>query len=523
MSDTSIQARDRPRALIYCRVSSPRQRLEGAGLDSQEHLCRKYAEDRGYEVEAVFPDDITGGGDFMKRPGMAAMFAYLDAQRERNYAVIFDDPKRLARDTEFHMRLRRELAQRGATVECPNFTFEDTPEGKFIETIIAAQGQLEREQNARQVIQKMKARVEKGYWVFRAPVGYRYAPDNGGKKLVIDPAPAAAVRAGLEGFASGRFRSQAELKRYLEDHPDFPADLPGGGLRPQTIVRLLGKIVYAGYVNAPSWNIAPRKGVHTPLISLETYERIQARLKEGTYAPARKDVAQDFILRGAVRCACCNTLLTAGWSTGKTKTYPYYLCREKGCALYGKSIPRQEIEERFEGVLVKIQPNRTLAKVAGTLFRQAWDLRASQMSERAASFKAQIAETEKTISGLVERVLQATQPRVLEAYEQRIAELERHKRVLAEKSANIAAPKHTFDEMFELSMRMLSSPWTIWKNGGFEVRKAVLRPAFCEELRYDRENGFRTPKTTLPFKVLANFDIQKCKMVPPERLELPTH
>jgi hypothetical protein len=31
-----------------------------------------------------------------------------------------------------------------ATVECLNFKFEDTPEGKFIETIIAAQGELER-------------------------------------------------------------------------------------------------------------------------------------------------------------------------------------------------------------------------------------------------------------------------------------------------------------------------------------------------------------------------------------------
>lgn len=150
-------------ALIYCRVSSTRQRTEGSGLESQEHRCRQYAESKGYAIEAVFPDDVSGGGDFMQRPGMRAMLAYLDAQKGEPKVVVFDDPKRLARDTEFHIKLRREFAERGATIECLNFNFEDTPEGRFVETVIAAQGELERHQNRRQVIQKMKARVEKGY------------------------------------------------------------------------------------------------------------------------------------------------------------------------------------------------------------------------------------------------------------------------------------------------------------------------------------------------------------------------
>jgi DNA invertase Pin-like site-specific DNA recombinase len=62
-----------PAALIYCRVSSTKQRLDGSGLDSQEQRCRSYAASSGYNVEAVFPDDVSGGGDFMKRPGMVAL------------------------------------------------------------------------------------------------------------------------------------------------------------------------------------------------------------------------------------------------------------------------------------------------------------------------------------------------------------------------------------------------------------------------------------------------------------------
>ncbi|WP_028792845.1 recombinase family protein [Thalassobaculum salexigens] len=102
------------KALVYCRVSSKRQSQEGSGLVSQEHRCRQYAEAKGYTVEAVFPDDVSGGGDFMNRPGMVALLAYMDAKPKEQFVVIFDDLKRYARDTEFHLRLRRIMAVRRA-------------------------------------------------------------------------------------------------------------------------------------------------------------------------------------------------------------------------------------------------------------------------------------------------------------------------------------------------------------------------------------------------------------------------
>lgn len=109
---------------------------------------------------------------------MAALLSYHHAQPDKNYVVIFDDLKRFARNTEFDITLRREFQQRGARIECLNFKLDDMPDGKLVETIFAAQGELKREQNRRQLILQMKARVEKGYWVLHAPVGYRYGNDR---------------------------------------------------------------------------------------------------------------------------------------------------------------------------------------------------------------------------------------------------------------------------------------------------------------------------------------------------------
>jgi len=254
------------KAVIYCRVSSKKQRDEGSGLDSQEHRCREYAEEKGYQVEAMFPDDVSGGGDFtddvsgggdfMKRPGMVALLAFLDACPHENYVVIFDDLKRYARDTEFHLKLKREMLAHNARRECLNFRFEDTPEGKFIETVFAAQGELEREQNGRQVRQKMQARMEQGFWVFHAPVGYCYTTGkHGGKELVRSEPLASIIQEAFEGYACGRFDSQVEVKRYFESQPEFPRG-PSGIVKQQRVTEILTHPIYAGYITHKNWNIS---------------------------------------------------------------------------------------------------------------------------------------------------------------------------------------------------------------------------------------------------------------------------
>lgn len=236
------------RAVIYCRVSSTHQVRRGHGLDSQEARCRDYAAAQGYVVDAVFPDDTSGGGDFMHRPGMVALLAYLDAQAGTSYVVIFDDLKRFARDTLFHIKLRGELGTRQARPECLNFKFEDTPEGEFIETILAAQGQLERKQNRRQVVQKMQARVKAGYWVFSPVLGYKFATVAGhGRMLVRDEPNASIVTEALEGFASGRFVSTAEVQRFLSQYPSIPRNKQS-----EVAFKLAGEVLNRSFPLRPS-------------------------------------------------------------------------------------------------------------------------------------------------------------------------------------------------------------------------------------------------------------------------------
>lgn len=502
-------------AVIYCRVSSKKQTVEGSGLESQEHRCRRYAEERGYAVEAVFPDDVSGGGDFMNRPGMVALLSYLSAQRGKDYVVIFDDLKRFARDTEFHLKLRRELQSRNARVECLNFKIEDTPEGKFVETIMAAQGELEREQNGRQVRQKMRARVEAGYWTFHAPAGYRYATVKGqGKILVRDEPLASVIAEAFEGYATGRFDSQAEVKRFLEAQPGFPGKQANGELRNWRVTKLLRNPIYAGLIEVPKWQIPRFKGAHEGLVSMQTFQRVQERMAETANAPARKDINADFPLRGHVACASCGKPLRGCWSRSKTGTrHPYYLCQTKGCADYGKSIRRAEIENGFEDILKDMTPGESLVSLMRSLLRKAWTQRLAQSAQIAGSVRCELARLETQIDALLDRIVEATTTRVVSVYETKIARLETEKAILAEKLAQSSQPRHSFDDMLELSLRFLANPWKLWASGNLTLQRTVLKLAFGERLTYCRNEGYRTPKTTLPFRVLAGISSQQEIMV----------
>ncbi|MGJ8534861.1 MAG: recombinase family protein [Alphaproteobacteria bacterium] len=492
------------KAVIYCRVSGKKQTTEGSGLSSQEYRCRQYAAAKGYDVEEVFPDDVSGGGDFINRPGMVALLRYLDERSDQQYIVIFDDLKRYARDVEFHLKLRRLMHERGAIRECLNFNFEDSPEGKLNETVTAAAGAYERESMARQNRQKSIARIEQGYWVFRAPVGYRYDKSpRGGKELVLNEPLASTVREALEGYATRRFASQTEVRRFLEADPNYPKDKPNGEIRSQTIVRLLRKVVYAGYVEAPMWGISPRKGNHPGIISFETHRKIRNRLDAGVYAPTRKDISDDFPLRGAVACDCCNTLLTAGWSKGMYKKYAYYHFRDKDCQHYGKSIPRAKIEAEFATLLSEIQPSHELMEMASAMFKDCWKQLASQASELSQVLKRNVSQADKDIDQLVQRAVKASNSKVIAAYEKNIESLENEKLVLMEKIANPGRTRHSFDTLFELSMRFLASPCKLWDSGRIDLQKMVLRMTFLEPVQYNRENGFLNCKTSLPFNMLG--------------------
>ena len=509
-------------AVIYCRVSSKKQATDGQGLNSQESRCREYAQGKSYTVAATFTDDVSGGGDFMKRPGMVRLLKYLDENADRPHVVIFDDLKRYARDTVFHLKLRQEMALRNATRECLNFRFEDSPEGEFIETVIAAQSQLERQQNSRQVRQKMRARLLAGFWVFRVPVGYAYAKAKAGGKIIVpNPETAPIIKEVLEGFASGRFATQMEIKHYLDRFPGllYPASET---VHKQRIRQILENPVYAGYIEAPAWGIPLMKGQHEPLIAYETYQRVQDRLHrpEGTFV--RRDIRDDFPLRGLITCAACERPMTAAWSTGRNGKYPYYFCQTKGCSHCGKSLRKDKIEGEFEALLDHLRPTAPVIAMLKLMVTEACGDRHRSYTEQVSAHKTELAALDKRRGQLMDRLLATEDAALVSIYEEQVRELHKKKVGLEEKLAGEARPLVDGRTSYRTALSFVANPRKYWDSGDLKRRRLVPKLLFGGRLPYDRNEGYRTGGIAHPFRTLRLLEGAKSGMVPPEGLEPPT-
>jgi hypothetical protein len=214
--------------------------------------------------------------------------------------------------------------------------------------------------------------------------------------------------------------------------------------------------------------------------------------------------------------------MTAAWSKGRYRHYPYYLCMTRGCEAKSKSVPRAKLEDGFAEIIKTLQPAEGLFDLAKAMLCDAWDMRLAAAKNEKSALQKQFTDVERQIGNLLDRVVDASSPSVVSAYETRIEKLEREKIVLAERVVRTVPPKGRLEDCIELALRFLANPWYIYENGDYVMRQTVLRLAFQTPLRYGKNGVYRTPEFSLPFRYLAETFGEKCEMVPVERIELPT-
>lgn len=500
----------RQQAVIYGRVSSVAQMKKGHGLESQKTTCRDYARLHDYEVIATFEDKAMSG-KLLNRPEIKNMLRFVKKRsRDGEIVIIIDHISRLARDLKTHFELHEAIIKAGGRLESPTMEFGRDPNAKLIENLMASIMQHQREQNGEQTERRMRARLSNGYWPFINCIGYRFELVPGrGKMLKRDEPYASIIQEALEGYASGRFQTQAEVKRFFESQPDFPKNKKGE-VRNQRVNDILTKPIYAGYVGKAEWDIPLHKGQHEGLIDFQTFQRIQDRLLGGAKTAARPDIRADFALRGTVSCGCCGKLMTSCWSTSKTgKKHAYYFCFSKGCPEYRKSIRRDVIEEQFEELLAQLSPEPSLVNLTRAMLKSIWEQRLAQAHEIKKQLVTQVKRLDVQIENFMDRIVETDSKPLIAKYEGRVNALHNQKLVLEEKAQKAGKPQGTFEEIFELSLQFLKNPAILWSSGQLGVRKLVLRLTFADKLEFCRNEGFRTPKTTLPFKVLGGISLSE--------------
>lgn len=507
--------------LVYVRVSSKKQETDGSGLGSQEGRCIKDLQSIGVPYIKTFPDTFTGAGDFMRRPAMRSLLAYVDANPHKKFVVVFDDLKRFARDTKGHFELKQALRDRDVELRCLNHKFDDTEEGKFVETVLAAQAELERGQNRRQVIQKQKARLERGYWPFGHKKGYEMVKDPLHGKIARPTKEGRKVlKPALEAFARGEFKHKVDFCAFLVKRGFWASKAPEKFISQATAI--LSDYFYMGDIGFDRWEVSRRRGQHEGIISASTYEKIQTRLqKESLPSRIRKNVTSDFPLRGLITCVC-GSHMTAAWSKGRPKKYGYYFCTNKECSFYKKSVPKKVVEEGFKNVLQKTTLKPEAGKLVELVFDRVWKEEVADLEKQGSVLIRQVQDLSNQIRDFTDMARKAKSERLRGAYERQIEEKSFElERVRADKTFNKIDPRVPYRTALRKARGLLKNPYPAWKKLEIQEQHGLFFFIFNQKLAYSQKGGYRTAEIPTAAGLFEDFVTSNSSLVEMGGIEPP--
>jgi site-specific DNA recombinase len=291
-------------AVIYARVSSKDQELEGYSIPAQMKMLRGYASENDFTVVREFVDVETAKMAGLRNFG--EMVRFLE-KTPNCRTVIAEKTDRLYRNLRDCLTLEDLNIEIHLPKEGQVISKEAKSQEKLIHGIhvVLARNYIE---NLREEVKKgMREKAEQGIYPSRPPFGYRNNTFE--HTIEMDPARVPALTRMFELYASGQHSLQ-DVWKTLRREFDIK-------LSKSHVEKLLKNPFYIG---AFYWDGKLYRGTHTPLITQVLFDRVQDVFRGHNQHKYRK---HDFAFGGLLRCAHDDCTVTAEI---KKQRYVYYRC-----------------------------------------------------------------------------------------------------------------------------------------------------------------------------------------------------
>lgn len=464
-------------AVGYIRVSDAYQ-TEGTSLGTQARLIREYSERNSYNLIQIFEEP----GESAKtdnRPSLLAMLEYCRQNRSKVDVVVVYKVDRFARYVFDHLNLKHRLSQCGVHLESVTESLQDTPSGRFTETLLAASAQFDNEVRAERARNATIEAVRSGRWRFTPPPGYRRVFVERMASAEPDPEAAPFVIEAFERIA--RKESVREVRSWLNSK--------GLTVSRSRLYSLLSNRLYMGQIKACGLEVAANPPCF-PLVSKELFYSAQSALRPVQTPSSYERNNPDFPLRGTLRCAC-GQYMTACWSKGRQDRYPYYRC----LFCPRMNLSRATVEDRFASHLTEIFDDvfnipDAMQLLTDELIELDERKRRSLQTE-ASKLKKEVAEHEQLSQAIVLKNAQGVIPDRLA--KQQLEDIEAQTALKKAKLTQaFQEPEHSMREVASYVLSFLANLAEFWQSSSDECRRKLQRFAYPDGILHDLKTGFRT-------------------------------
>lgn len=457
------------KAVIYCRVSTEEQAKEGESLDHQERLCINFAEQHKYKVVEKYIERGASGRT-SNRPQMKKMLNYVSDHRIPYIICLKID--RFMRNSVEYACLTQYLSKKGTKVLFVEGTNEDDASGRLLKGISAQFAEFESNVNSERTKAGICEAFLHGRWLWRLR-GYSFRLNSQNQKQLYPNEEAEHVKK-IFALADKGVYTQLEILQTMKKD--------GFVISKQALSVLLRNSVYCGLLpdTYKRNNGNYIKGIHEPLISEETFFRVQQILdgKRPNAVPRVKN-NPDFPLRGYIYCEKCGRRLTACFAKGKVIKVPYYQCYNKGCPRYQKKV----LESSWVEYLKELKPNEEIL----VLFEKEI---VAKFKEKTKEDMKQDKQVNNTIANLQDKKskLIDLMTRNILSYQDGKIEIDKINQEISyyEETKNINADKRpNLEECLNFSKNILINLDTAWVNGDLDFRQRLQGLIIPEGFKFD--------------------------------------
>lgn len=340
------------KAIIYLRVSTEEQ-VDNFSLDTQEGICRKEAEKRGYEVIEMFKEEGRSAKTILGRPILINLLEYARKHKNQFQALFVYRLDRISRQTADYLAIRKKLGECGVSIISATEPTGDSPTEKLVETILAGFAQLDNDIRSERAKNGLRARYKSGLISGKPPLGYKFELGF----AVKDQENWDKVKLAWDIMASGKTNLKQIAKIMTDNGLREIHGKQSFKIRAQTANCIFRHKFYAGILTSKTY-LDEIKGQHIPMVTLDQFYKVQAvldgRKVSNMILVKRTRENEDFPLRRIVKCGICNVGLTGGWSRGRSGRYAYYRCAGD-CT---KSIKVSVLKNALIDLLKQITPKK---------------------------------------------------------------------------------------------------------------------------------------------------------------------
>ena len=216
---------------------------------------------------------------------------------------------------------------------------------------------------------------------------------------------------------------------------------------------------------------------------------------------------EEFPLKGLLICSCCKRPLTAAWSKGRTKKYPYYRCQRMYC--HEKDVRKEKAEGDFEFFLKNIQPKKEAVLLTQRIIEDVWQVRLKDQDRILSNHKRHHEALTREKGQILDKIVKTENQTVLKALEVRIDKIEKE---IAENESSIARKsfsEESYGTTLKLIIDLLKKPIDVWEKGGYNEKRLVTRLVFSTNPIYDRETGYGTADLSIGVRLFEQIGTQK--------------